>query len=254
MGWKEKWHPRGQNMSGNIARGLGLSLHTWGGRGHASDCDLTIHPDGSVDIKMGTQDIGTGTRTTIAIVAADTLGLTVERHQALYRRHAVSALGRFRRIDYAGRRQFLHAARGGGCSRSAVCESCAGPQRPAGRTGMRRTAQCSVKCDPGRSLSWKEACSKIGAVPITAHGNKPGCRQEQARSHQQRCRRRADGRRRSRHRNRHRQSQEDGGGAGLWPDHRPEDGREQRARRADHGHQLLRCSKRKSWTRPPDAC
>ena len=73
MGWKQKWRPRGQNVSGNIARGLGLSLHTWGGRGHASQCDLTIHPDGSVDIKMGTQDLGTGTRTTIAIVAADTL-------------------------------------------------------------------------------------------------------------------------------------------------------------------------------------
>src|SRR5580693_6372419 len=75
MGWKEKWRPRGQNVSGNIARGLGLSMHTWGGRGHASDCDLSIHPDGSVDIKMGTQDIGTGTRTCIAVVAADALGL-----------------------------------------------------------------------------------------------------------------------------------------------------------------------------------
>jgi len=46
MGWKEKWRPRGQNVSGGVARGLGLSIHTWGGRGHASDCDLTIHPDG----------------------------------------------------------------------------------------------------------------------------------------------------------------------------------------------------------------
>ena len=70
MGWKEKWHPRGQNISNGIARGIGLSIHTWGGRGHASDCDLSIHPDGSVDIKMGSQDIGTGTRTVIAIVLA----------------------------------------------------------------------------------------------------------------------------------------------------------------------------------------
>jgi xanthine dehydrogenase YagR molybdenum-binding subunit len=78
MGWKEKWRPRGQNISGNIAHGLGLSIHTWGGRGHESDCDLSIHPDGSVDIKMGTQDIGTGTRTTIVIVAAETLGIPIE--------------------------------------------------------------------------------------------------------------------------------------------------------------------------------
>ena len=43
-----------------MKRGLGLSMHTWGGRGHNSDCDLTINPDGSVEIKMATQDLGTG--------------------------------------------------------------------------------------------------------------------------------------------------------------------------------------------------
>ena len=131
MGWKEKWRPRGQNVSGNIARGLGLSIHTWGGRGHESDCDLTIHPDGSVDIKMGTQDIGTGTRTTIVIVAAETLGIADRSHQSLHRRHAVSSVGRFRRFDHAGRSQFLHAARRGGCPRSTVRESCPGAQRAA---------------------------------------------------------------------------------------------------------------------------
>ena len=47
MGWKERWQPRPQKAEG-IVRGVGLSFHTWGGRGHASDCDLTIHPDGSV--------------------------------------------------------------------------------------------------------------------------------------------------------------------------------------------------------------
>src|ERR1019366_8318181 len=63
MGWKKIWHQRGDKTPGNIKRGLGLSMHTWGGRGHNSDCDFTIHPDGSVEIKMGTQDLGTGART-----------------------------------------------------------------------------------------------------------------------------------------------------------------------------------------------
>ena len=53
-------------------------MHTWGGRGHESDCDLTIHPDGSVEIKMATQDLGTGARTIIIIVAADTLGIPMD--------------------------------------------------------------------------------------------------------------------------------------------------------------------------------
>ena len=30
-----------------------------------------------------------------------------------------------------------------------------------------------VKTDKSRSLSWKEACAKIGAVPITVHGKNP---------------------------------------------------------------------------------
>ena len=38
MGWKERWHPRPQTVNGAV-RGVGLSFHTWGGRGHASDCD-----------------------------------------------------------------------------------------------------------------------------------------------------------------------------------------------------------------------
>ena len=47
----------------------------WGGMGHASQCRTVINPDGSVSIEIGTQDLGTGTRTIITQVAAETLGL-----------------------------------------------------------------------------------------------------------------------------------------------------------------------------------
>ncbi len=30
-----------------------------------------------------------------------------------------------------------------------------------------------VRSDPSRSLSWKQACSKLGAVPLTARGKNP---------------------------------------------------------------------------------
>src|SRR5207245_18143 len=78
IGWKKSWHPRGDKTAGPVKRGLGLAIHTWGGRGHNSSCDLTLQPDGSVELKMGTQDLGTGTRTALAIVVADTLGLPIE--------------------------------------------------------------------------------------------------------------------------------------------------------------------------------
>ena len=170
IGWKEKWRPRGQNISGNIARGVGLSLHTWGGRGHGSDCDLSIHPDGSVDIKMGTQDIGTGTRTCIAVVAADALGLQVDAIKL-----------------YIGDTQYPPSGGSGGSTtpggvssstRRAVVDARdalfakvapvlnAQPDDLEAKDGTVR-----VKSDHGHSLSWKEACSKIGATPITCHGH-----------------------------------------------------------------------------------
>ena len=45
------------------------------GLGHASQCDASIHPDGSVEVELGSQDLGTGTRTIITQVAAESLGL-----------------------------------------------------------------------------------------------------------------------------------------------------------------------------------
>jgi xanthine dehydrogenase YagR molybdenum-binding subunit len=170
MGWKEKWHPRGQNISGNIARGVGLSLHTWGGRGHGSDCDLSIHPDGSVDIKMGTQDIGTGTRTCIAVVAADALGLQVDAIKlyigdTLYPPSGGSGGSTTPGGVSSSTRRAVVDARDALFAKVAPALN-AQPGDLEARDGMVR-----VQSDHSRSLSWKEACSKIGATPITCHGH-----------------------------------------------------------------------------------
>lgn len=170
IGWKEKWRPRGQNISGNMARGLGLSLHTWGGRGHASDCDLSIHPDGSVDIKMGTQDIGTGTRTCIAVVAADALGLPVDAIKL-----------------YIGDTQYPPSGGSGGSTtpggvssstrravvdaRDALFTKVAPALNAQPEDLEAREGQIRVASDHSRALSWKEACARIGATPITCHGH-----------------------------------------------------------------------------------
>jgi xanthine dehydrogenase YagR molybdenum-binding subunit len=170
MGWKEKWHPRGQNISGNIARGVGLSLHTWGGRGHASDCDLSIHPDGSVDIKMGTQDIGTGTRTCIAVVAADALGLEATDIKlyigdTLYPPSGGSGGSTTPGgVSSSTRRAVVDA-------RDALFAKVAPALNVQPDDLEARDGRVRVKSDPNRSLSWKEACSKIGATPITSHGH-----------------------------------------------------------------------------------
>jgi xanthine dehydrogenase YagR molybdenum-binding subunit len=71
--WKKSWHPRGDSGSGPVKRGLGLGVGTWGGAGQAVGCRTTIHPDGMVDLELGIQDLGTGTRTVIVMVASETL-------------------------------------------------------------------------------------------------------------------------------------------------------------------------------------
>jgi len=76
--WKAKWHPHGKDAGkGPVKRGLGMALHTWGGGAGPCTCLLKVHPDGSVETFLGSQDIGTGTRTVIAIVLAETFGLTL---------------------------------------------------------------------------------------------------------------------------------------------------------------------------------
>jgi len=79
MEWRKNWHPRGDTTPGSVKRGLGLGVAFWGGLGHDSQCRVTIHPDGSVDVDLGTQDIGTATRTMVAMVAAETFGLTINQ-------------------------------------------------------------------------------------------------------------------------------------------------------------------------------
>jgi len=73
--WSKLWHPRGKGAAGTVKRGLGVAFGAWAGGGHASQCLTTINLDGSVTVELGSQDLGTGTRTIITQVAAETLGL-----------------------------------------------------------------------------------------------------------------------------------------------------------------------------------
>jgi xanthine dehydrogenase YagR molybdenum-binding subunit len=172
MGWKEKWHPRSQSQSGAVVRGLGLSFHTWGGRGHASDCDLTIHPDGSVDIKMGSQDLGTGTRTCILIVAADTLGIPLDAIQLNIGDTNYPPSGgsggstTIGGVTSSTRRAAVEA-------RDALFAKVAPALNAQAEQLGCANGMVAVKGDSSKSLSWKEACSKLGAMPLTIRGKNP---------------------------------------------------------------------------------
>src|SRR5581483_10188384 len=58
---------------------LGIGLAAWGGMGHPRQCRTVINPDGTVSIEIGTQDLGTGTRTITTQAAAETPGLLMNQ-------------------------------------------------------------------------------------------------------------------------------------------------------------------------------
>ncbi|MFY9570104.1 MAG: molybdopterin cofactor-binding domain-containing protein, partial [Blastocatellia bacterium] len=173
IGWKKNWHPRGDKTEGPVKRGLGLSIHTWGGQGHPSDCDLTIQPDGSVELKMATQDLGTGTRTALNIIVADTLGLQMNavkisigdsRYPASGGSGGSTTIGG---ISASSRRASLDALD--------QIFAKAAPSLDAKPEDLEATGgTVRVKSNPSKSLTWAQACSKLGATPLTVRGKNPG--------------------------------------------------------------------------------
>jgi len=72
------WHRRKKSGSdaGPVKRGLGMASARWGHNARpGTEVKCTIGRDGSVVFANGSQDIGTGTRTVIALVGAEELGL-----------------------------------------------------------------------------------------------------------------------------------------------------------------------------------
>lgn len=65
-------------------RGIGMASQIWGGAGGPpAQAEVRIHPDGTVTVVTASQDIGTGTRTVLAQIAAEELGVPIERVRVL---------------------------------------------------------------------------------------------------------------------------------------------------------------------------
>lgn len=167
--WKKLWHPRGDKAPGPIKRGLGMGIHTWGGKGHASNCELVVSPDGSLEIKMGTQDLGTGTRTILALVVADTFGLPIEAvkvsigDSSYPRSGASGGSTTVGGVSAAARRAALDA-------RDALFAKVAPALGAEPGQLVARGGRIGVRDNASRSLSWKEAAGKLGVTPLSVMG------------------------------------------------------------------------------------
>lgn len=170
MDWKAKWHPHGKGQAkGSVVTGLGMAIHTWGGGAHNSTCLLKIHPDGGVETSLGSQDLGTGTRTIIAMVVAETFGLPVEAIK----------------VNIGSSKLPVSGPSGGSTTVGGVSESnrrasqdalakindlVAAKLKVDASTLEAKKGRIQVKGSPDKSLSWKEACSLLGMNPLEVQG------------------------------------------------------------------------------------
>lgn len=78
IGWNRR-KPNGSD-TGRFKRGIGMASQIWwGGGGPPSFATIKLNADGSVEILSGTQDLGTGTYTAFAMVAAEVLDIPLDK-------------------------------------------------------------------------------------------------------------------------------------------------------------------------------
>ena len=168
FGW-DKRHPTGDQTVGPIKTGMGVSAHRWGGAGRGSQSHIDIMSDGSVVVKCGTQDIGTGTRTIVAIVAAETLGLPVG---------AVKVEIGDSVLPFSG-------GSGGSTTAASVTPAIRSTSVDALDALFAKVAptlgakpedlvaaggRIHVKGNTSKGVAWKDACKLIGTEPISVDG------------------------------------------------------------------------------------
>jgi xanthine dehydrogenase YagR molybdenum-binding subunit len=148
FGWKTKYKKPGSSP-GPIKTGIGCAGATWGGGGHGTRAEALVNPDGSIEIRCGTQDLGTGTKTLIALIAADLLGLKPE--QIMVR---------------VGDTRFPPSGGSGGSTTAAsvspaIYDVCA-------KTLQELQQRAGVP--DARGENWAGACKKLGVDPLLVSG------------------------------------------------------------------------------------
>ncbi len=79
--WKRRARtPASPVREGSRRRGLGMATQIWGGAGSPpAYAEVRLNPDGTAEVRIGTQDIGTGAKTALTQIAAEVLALPVDR-------------------------------------------------------------------------------------------------------------------------------------------------------------------------------
>lgn len=171
IGWERRNATPGSG-TGSVRRGMGCGIGAWGGGG-GPQCivDVTIGQDGKVVGAVGSQDLGTGTRTFIRAIVAEELGLELNQVQ-----------------EEIGSTKLGNANASGGSTTAASLAPAVKDAAYNARIEMAKRVAPLLGAQPnevvfndgqvagnGKALSWKEACAALPAGGLSARGEwKPG--------------------------------------------------------------------------------
>lgn len=167
IGWDRRNKTAGGG-SGPLKRGIGCAVGTWGGGGN-NQCkvDVTISRDGSVIVAVGTQDLGTGTRTFTRAIVAEELGLPLND---VFEKIGNSTLGAANASGGSTTAASLAPSVKNGAykARMAMAEKIV-PLLGGVKPEEIKFADGSVT-GGGKSLTWKQACAALPSAGVTARG------------------------------------------------------------------------------------
>ncbi|MGB2716841.1 MAG: xanthine dehydrogenase family protein molybdopterin-binding subunit [Vicinamibacterales bacterium] len=169
IGWSKR-HPTGDATAGPIKRGLGCAANIWAGAGNPQTrAACEILPDGSVTMRIGTQDIGTGTRTLVGMITAETMGLPLEGvHVAIGDTNYPFAPGSGGSITVGSVSPTVRVA--AEAARDALFAKVAATLGAEPTALEAKGGRIAVKGAGGKSMAWREACKLLGTEPINAPG------------------------------------------------------------------------------------
>ena len=152
-----------------LKRGMGCGLATWGGGG-GPECqvDVFIKSDGNVTVQVGTQDLGTGTRTYTAAIVAEEFGLPLKAVEARIGR---STYGRANASGGSTTTASLApAVKDAAYNARMLMFAKVAPALGAKPEDLVAADGKIYAGNPNKALTWKQACAALGSGGISAHG------------------------------------------------------------------------------------
>ena len=172
FGWDARESRRALGAAAGRRRGFGVAACTWGaGGGPPAYATVRLNRDGTVEVLTGAQDLGTGSRTVMAQIAAEVLGARIADVRTV--------LGDTERLPFASNSWgSITTASVGPAVRAAAEEArdrlfeAAAAMLDAGVGELRARDGVIAVADTGRSMTIAEVCGKLGDVMIIGQGSR----------------------------------------------------------------------------------